>query len=122
VRLGNLDAKRDWGHARDYVRAMWLMLQQDEPDDYVIATGATHTVRDFCERAFDFAGLNYKDHVAVDPQFYRPAEVEILLGDASKAKQKLGWKPSVSFEELIEEMTEADIAQSAQEPVRQLSY
>ena len=101
---------------------MWQMLQQDEPDDYVIATGTTHTVREFCERAFDVAGLNYKDHVAVDPQFYRPAEVEILLGDASKAKQKLGWEPSVTFEELIEEMTEADIAQTGQEPVRQFAY
>ncbi len=120
VRLGNLEAKRDWGHSRDYVRAMWQMLQQNEPDDYVIATGATHSVREFCERAFDVAGLNYKDHVAADPQFYRPAEVEILLGDASKAKQKLGWEPSVSFEELIEEMTEADIAQTA--PMRHFAY
>jgi GDPmannose 4,6-dehydratase len=112
VRLGNLDAKRDWGHARDYVRGMWLMLQQDVPDDYVLATGTTNTVRSFCERAFEVAGLNYQDHVVVDPQFYRPAEVDILLGDAAKAKQKLGWQPSVSFEELVDEMVEADIAQT----------
>ena len=122
VRLGNLDAKRDWGHSRDYVRAMWLMLQQEQPDDYVIATGTTHTVREFCERAFDAAGLSYEDHVVVDPRFYRPAEVDILLGDATKAKQKLGWEPSVAFEELVEEMTAADIAQTAQEPIRQPAF
>lgn len=121
VRLGNLDAKRDWGHSRDYVRGMWMMLQQERPDDYVIATGTTHTVREFCERAFDAAGLDYNDHVVVDPQFYRPAEVDILLGDAAKAKRELGWAPSVSFEELVEEMVAADVA-ATPEPVRQMAY
>jgi GDPmannose 4,6-dehydratase len=109
LRLGNLDAKRDWGHARDYVRAMWLMLQQDTPDDFVVATGETHTVREFCERSFAGAGLNYEDYVVVDPQFYRPAEVDILLGDSAKAKKTLGWEPSVRFEQLVDEMTEADL-------------
>ncbi len=111
VRLGNLDAKRDWGHSRDYVRGMWLMLQQDEPDDFVIATGQTHTVREFCQLAFDAAGLDYEDYVVVDPQFYRPAEVDILLGDASRARRVLGWRPEVRFEELIEDMVQADLAQ-----------
>jgi len=111
VRLGNLDAKRDWGHSRDYVRGMWQMLQQDGPDDFVIATGETHTVREFCQLAFDAAGLNYEDYVVVDPQFYRPAEVDILLGDAAKARIQLGWQPEVRFEELIEDMVEADLAQ-----------
>jgi GDPmannose 4,6-dehydratase len=110
VRLGNLEAKRDWGHARDYVRAMWLMLQQDQPDDYVVATGETHTVREFAERAFAAAGLDYEDYVVVDPQFYRPAEVDILLGDASKAKRVLGWERDASFEELVDEMVAADLA------------
>jgi GDPmannose 4,6-dehydratase len=111
VRLGNLDAKRDWGHSRDYVRAMWLMLQQDEPDDFVVATGETHTVREFCQLAFDAAGLDYEDYVVVDPQFYRPAEVDILLGDATQAHQRLGWRPDVSFQELIEEMVQSDLTQ-----------
>ena len=110
VRLGNLDAKRDWGHARDYVRGMWLMLQQDEPDDFVIATGQTHSVREFCQLAFDAVGLDYEDYVAVDPKFYRPAEVEVLLGDAAKAQRQLGWRPEVTFEELIAEMVETDMA------------
>jgi len=117
VRLGNLDAKRDWGHSRDYVLAMWLMLQQREPDDYVIATGETHTVREFCERAFDAAELNYEDHVVVDPQFYRPAEVELLLGDASKAASGLGWRPTVKFESLVSEMVESDIRQQGASPI-----
>jgi GDPmannose 4,6-dehydratase len=107
--LGNLDAKRDWGHARDYVRAMWLMLQQDEPDDYVVATGHNSSVRDFCRIAFAYAGLNYEDHVVSRSELMRPAEVDVLLGDASKARQKLGWQPTVSLEDMIAEMVEADI-------------
>ena len=110
LRLGNIDAKRDWGHARDYVRAMWLMLQQDKPDDYVVATGRTTTVRDMCRIAFDHVGLNMDDHVVIDPAFYRPAEVEVLLGDPSKAKQALGWAAETSLDELIREMVDADLA------------
>ena len=91
LKLGNLEAKRDWGHARDYVRAMWLMVQQDTPDDYVVATGETHSVREFCELAFDYVGLDYKDYVTTDPNFFRPAEVDLLIGNAEKAKAKLGW-------------------------------
>jgi GDPmannose 4,6-dehydratase len=109
--LGNLDAKRDWGYAGDYVRAMWLMLQQDQPDDYVISTGETHSVREFCEVAFGHLGLDYRDHVTVDPQFFRPAEVNLLVGDATKAREKLGWEPEVSFQELIGMMVDADMAQ-----------
>jgi len=107
--LGNLDARRDWGYAGDYVRAMWLMLQQPRPDDYVVATGETHAVRELCEIAFAKVGLAWEDHVAVDPQLVRPAEVELLLGDASKAKRVLGWAPEVSFRALIEMMVEADL-------------
>jgi len=110
LRLGNIDAKRDWGHARDYVRAMWLMLQQDQPDDYVVATGRTTTVRDMCAIAFDHLGLKSADHVVVDPAFYRPAEVDVLLGDASKAKEKLGWQAETSLEDMIIEMVDADMA------------
>jgi GDPmannose 4,6-dehydratase len=110
VRLGNLDARRDWGHAREYVRAMWLMLQQDEPEDYVIATGEQHSVREFAELTFAHLGLDYRKHVVVDPQFQRPADVETLLGDASKARKKLGWKYGVTFKELVQEMVEADLA------------
>jgi GDPmannose 4,6-dehydratase len=109
VHLGNLDARRDWGHAREYVRAMWLMLQQDEPGDYVIATGEQHTVREFAEAAFSHVGLDYRNHVVLDPQFLRPAEVELLLGDATKARQKLGWTCQVKFKELAQEMVEADL-------------
>lgn len=109
VHLGNLDARRDWGHAREYVRAMWMMLQQDEPDDYVIATGEQHTVREFAEAAFAYAGLDYRNHVVLDPQLLRPAEVELLLGDATKARTKLGWTCRVKFKELVEEMVEADL-------------
>jgi len=109
LRLGNLDAKRDWGFAGDYVRAMWLMLQQDEPDDYVISTGKTHSVKDLVQIAFDYVNLNWKDYVIVDPIFIRPAEVKLLLGDSSKARKKLGWKPEVSFEELIKMMVDADL-------------
>ena len=110
LRLGNLAARRDWGFAGDYVRAMWLMLQQESPDDYVIATGTTHSVRELCEVAFGYAGLNYEDYVVVDEKFYRPAEVELLVGDAGKARARLGWSPSVSFEALIAMMVEADLA------------
>ena len=110
VRLGNLDARRDWGHAREYVRAMWMMLQQDQPDDYVIATGEQHSVREFAELAFTRLGLDYLKHVVVDPQFLRPADVETLLGDASKARQKLGWTYQVAFKDLVEEMVDADLA------------
>ena len=110
VRLGNLESRRDWGYAGDYVRAMWLMLQQDEPDDYVISTGETHSVRELCEVAFDCVDLKWQDHVVVDQKFYRPAEVDLLIGDASKAGEKLGWEPSVSFQELVQMMVEADLA------------
>ncbi|TET93937.1 MAG: GDP-mannose 4,6-dehydratase [Candidatus Zixiibacteriota bacterium] len=107
--LGNLDAKRDWGYAGDYVKAMWLMLQQDEPDDYVIATGHTHSVEDFVKTAFSHVDLDYKKYVVTDPRFVRPAEVDLLLGDASRAKKKLGWEPTVSFEQLAKMMVDADI-------------
>ena len=110
LRLGNLDSKRDWGFAGDYVRAMWLMLQQDAPDDYVISTGRTHEVRDFVRIAFEVAGLgSYEPYVKVDPRFVRPAEVDLLVGDPSKAKKQLGWEPEVSFEQLVEMMVKADI-------------
>lgn len=109
LRLGNLDAKRDWGFSGDYVKAMHLMLQQETPEDYVIATGETHTVREFAEQAFKYVGLNYKDYVVIDPKFMRPAEVEVLLGDAFKAKNKLGWIPEVQFEQLVCMMVEEDL-------------
>ena len=108
--MGNLDATRDWGHARDYVRGMWLMLQQDTPDDYVLATGRTVSVREFCRLAFAHVGLNYQDYVRVDPAFLRPAEVDVLLGDPAKAKQALGWSADVALEQLVAEMVEADLA------------
>ena len=108
--LGNLDARRDWGWAPDYVRAMWLMLQQDAPDDFVIATGETHAVQEFCEIAFSHAGLDWRQCVRQDPAFMRPAEVELLIGDASKAKAKLGWAPTVSFHDLVTGMVDADMA------------
>ncbi len=107
--LGNLDAKRDWGHARDYVEAMWLMLQQNKPDDYVVATGRTESVRRFCELAFSHAGLNMEDHVTIDPRFLRPAEVDVLHGDPAKAKKHLGWVPKVTLEGLAAEMVDADL-------------
>lgn len=107
--LGNLEAKRDWGHAKDYVRAMHLMLQQPEPDDYVVATGETHSVREFCELAFAEAGLDYRDYVRKNEAVYRPAEVDLLIGDASKAQAKFGWKPVVGFVELVKEMTHSDL-------------
>ncbi|WP_369062379.1 GDP-mannose 4,6-dehydratase [Caulobacter sp. 73W] len=109
VELGNLDAKRDWGHARDYVDAMWRILQQDEPDDYVIATGRTVTVREMCDIAFKAAGLNYEDHVVVSEKFFRPAEVDILLGDPAKAKRVFGWEPTTTLEQMMTEMVEADL-------------
>jgi GDPmannose 4,6-dehydratase len=106
LQLGNLEAQRDWGYAGDYVRAMWLMLQQDEPSDFVISTGETHTVRELCEVAFARAGLNYLDHVVIDQRFFRPAEVDLLIGDATRAEKVLGWKPEVGFKRLIEMMVE----------------
>jgi GDPmannose 4,6-dehydratase len=108
LHLGNLDAKRDWGFAKDYVEAMWLMLQQETPDDYVIATGETHTVREFCELAFARVGLRWEEHVVVDPALFRPAEVDLLLGDASKAREVLGWEPRVCFRDLVNDMVDAE--------------
>jgi len=110
VRLGNLDARRDWGFAGDYVEAMWLMLQQPEPDDYVISTGETRSVRELCEVAFSHAGLDYRKYVVQDPKFFRPAEVDLLVGDPSKALKKLGWKPRVTFTQLVAMMVDADLA------------
>ncbi|HEY9612899.1 GDP-mannose 4,6-dehydratase [Allocoleopsis sp.] len=107
--LGNLDSKRDWGYAKDYVKAMWLMLQQEEPDDYVVATGETHSIREFLDISFAYVNLNWQDYVEFDPRYLRPAEVDLLIGDPSKAKQKLGWEPSVTFEELVSLMVEADL-------------
>ncbi|HYZ84758.1 MAG TPA: GDP-mannose 4,6-dehydratase, partial [Bryobacteraceae bacterium] len=109
LRIGNLDARRDWGHAKDYVRAMHAMLQQPEPDDYVVATGESHSVRELCELAFSEVGLDYRDYVKTDPQFYRPAEVDLLIGDASKARKVLNWSPTYSFPELIKEMVHNDL-------------
>ncbi len=109
LRLGNLDARRDWGFAGDYVRAMWLMLQQATPDDFVVATGETHSVRELCEVAFQHVGLDYRDHLVIDEKFFRPAEVDLLVGDPSKAAKALGWKPSVSFKGLVEMMVDADL-------------
>lgn len=108
--LGNLDAKRDWGHAKDYVRAMWMMLQQDEPDDYVIATGETHSVRELLDVAFSHLGLDWQKYVEIDPRYFRPAEVDLLIGDATKAKTKLGWQPEITFKELVTTMVDADLA------------
>ena len=109
LRLGNLDAKRDWGHAKDYVRAMWAMLQQEVPDDYVVATGNTTSIRDMCRIAFEHVGLTMEDHVVIDPAFYRPAEVDFLLGDAAKARARLNWAPEIGLSEMICEMVEADL-------------
>jgi GDPmannose 4,6-dehydratase len=110
LRMGNLEARRDWGYAGDYVRAMWLMLQEEKPDDYVVATGEAHSVRDFLEEAFGYLSLDYRDYVVVDPQFIRPAEVDYLVGDATKAREVLGWEPTVSFPELVRMMVDADLA------------
>ena len=107
--LGNLDSKRDWGYAKEYVDAMWLMLQQKQPDDYVISTGETHSVREFLEEAFAYVNLKWEDYVEIDPRYFRPAEVDLLLGDCSKAKQKLGWQPQVTFKELVAIMVDADL-------------
>jgi GDPmannose 4,6-dehydratase len=110
LRLGNLEPQRDWGFARDYVEAMWLMLQQPEASDYVISTDETHSVLELCELAFSHVGLDYEDHVVQDEQFFRPAEVDLLVGDSSKARAALGWKPKVDFPELVHMMVDADIA------------
>jgi GDPmannose 4,6-dehydratase len=109
LRVGNLEAKRDWGHAADYVRAMHLMLQQPEPDDYVVATGETHTVREFCELAFAEVDLDYSEYVKEDERYYRPAEVDVLVGDATKARKLLGWSPKYTFEKLVKEMVQEDM-------------
>ena len=106
--LGNLDAKRDWGYAREYVEAMWLMLQQDEPEDFVISTGETHSVKEFLTEAFEYANLDWQDYVVIDPKYFRPTEVDVLIGDSSKAQKKLGWKPKVRFKELVKIMVDAD--------------
>jgi GDPmannose 4,6-dehydratase len=110
--MGNLDAKRDWGHAADYVEAMHLMLQQPEPDDYVVATGETHTVREFCELAFCELGLDYEKYIKIDERYYRPAEVHLLLGDSTKARRQLSWEPKYQFSELVKEMVHADLAEA----------
>ena len=117
LRLGNIDAKRDWGHARDYVRAMWMMLQQEKPDDYVVATGVTTTVRDMCKIAFAHAGLDMDKYLIIDPAFFRPAEVDVLLGDSSKARKALGWKPEIDLETMIKEMLDADLERLRREPL-----
>ena len=114
--LGNLDSKRDWGYAKDYVEAMWLMLQQEKPDDYVISTGETHSVREFLEEAFAYVNLKWEDYVEIDPRYFRPAEVDLLLGDCSKAKQKLGWQPQVIFKGLVALMVDADLEVSTGVP------
>jgi GDPmannose 4,6-dehydratase len=118
LRLGNLDPKRDWGYAKDYVEAMWRMLQQEKPGDYVVATGETHSVREFCEEAFGCVGLDWTDFVKTDPKYLRPAEVDILLGDASKARRELGWKPNVAFKGLVKLMVEADLESAGKHPDR----
>ena len=115
LRMGNLEARRDWGYAGDYVRAIWLMLQQEKPDDYVVATGEAHSVRDFLEEAFGYLNLDYRDYVVVDPQLIRPAEVDYLVGDATKARKVLGWEPTVSFPELVRIMVDADLALLSEE-------
>lgn len=115
LRLGNLDSRRDWGFAGDYVEGMWLMLQQDNPDDYVLGTGVTHSVREFCEAAFGCVGLDYQDYVVQDPRFYRPAEVDLLVSNPQKAHDKLGWSPQVNFEELVRLMVEADLKRVARD-------
>ena len=117
LRMGNLDAKRDWGFSGDYVRAMWMMLQQDAPSDYVVATGETHSVREFLEIAFSHVGLDYTDYVVIDPAFIRPAEVDLLLGDSTKARTTLGWRPEVSFRDLVTMMVDADLARQRGETV-----
>jgi len=115
VYLGNLDAKRDWGYAKEYVEAMWLMLQQDEPDDYVVATGETHSVRELLQEAFSYAGLDWRKHLAIDDRYYRPAEVDLLIGDPSKAKRKLGWEAKTKFKDLVRLMIDADMESARKE-------
>ena len=115
--LGNLDAQRDWGFAGDYVEAMWLMMQQDEADDYVVATDETHSVREFCEKSFGRLGLDYRDFVEIDPRYFRPAEVDLLLGSAAKARAKFGWKPRCSFDELVARMVDADLELARKEQI-----
>jgi GDPmannose 4,6-dehydratase len=109
LRLGNLEARRDWGFAGDYVEAMWMMLQQDHPDDYVVATGETHSVREFCELAFGYVDLDYRDYVVQDERFMRPAEVDLLIGDSTRARKALGWRPKTNFQELVQMMVDADL-------------
>lgn len=121
LRLGNLDSKRDWGHAWDYVRAMWMMVQQPTPDDYIVASGETRSVRDFAEYAFQCVGLDYRDYVKSDSKFFRPAEVDLLLGDSSKARRVLGWGPKYSFSDMVEEMVEADVRRAGGESAAQKS-
>jgi GDPmannose 4,6-dehydratase len=118
IYLGNIDAKRDWGYAKEYVDAMWRMLQQEKPSDYVIATGQTHSVREFLEEAFAYAGLNWQTHLEIDPKYYRPAEVDLLIGDAGKAKRELEWEPKTTFRELVRLMVDADMATMARDPLR----
>ncbi len=121
LKLGNLDARRDWGYAGDFVRAMWLMLQQDKPDDYVVATGRQHTVREFCELAFSYVGLDWQEHVEIDPALFRPAEVNRLRGDATKARTVLGWEPTVTFEQLVRMMVDADLERVQAELAQEVS-
>jgi GDPmannose 4,6-dehydratase len=115
LRLGNLDSRRDWGYAGDYVEAMWLMMQNDEPEDFVVGTGETRSVRDFCEEAFNYVGLNYRDYVVQDPRFYRPAEVDLLVSDPTNVREKLNWKPKVGLEELVHMMVDADMRRLGRE-------
>jgi GDPmannose 4,6-dehydratase len=114
--LGNLDAKRDWGYAPDYMEAIWLMMQQDQPDDYVIATGETYTVRDFLNEAFGHLGMDWKKYVEIDARYYRPTEVDVLMGDSSKARRKLNWRPKVNFTELVRIMVDADLRTESEKP------
>jgi GDPmannose 4,6-dehydratase len=118
LRLGNLDARRDWGFAGDYVEAMWLMLQQEKPDNYIIGTGETYAVREFCEHAFGYVDLDYKDYVVKDPRFYRPAEVDLLISDPSKARDELGWEREVSFKGLVKMMVQADFDRLSEKQIK----
>ena len=115
LKLGNLDARRDWGYARDYMDGAWRMLQAEEPDDYVLATGETHSVQDFLDEAFGYAGLDWREYVTIDPRYFRPAEVDVLIGDYSKARERLGWEPTVRFHDLVRMMVDADRERAALE-------